>query len=286
MHTEVMGILNVTPDSFSDGGSFNTVDKALKRAEEMVKDGADIIDVGGESTRPGAEKVSAGEEIKRVTSVINEIKSEFNIKVSVDTYKAETALCAVEAGADIINDIGGLMLDEDMAAAVKETDVMYILTHNMSGKASEELEKYNARNYSEMSSGKSGNRTDTSATDATSSYVNQFLAETNFFIDYALSHGIKKEKLIIDPGIGFNKTQEQNIAILHSIGELCKLDFPVLLGASRKSVINHVLKLPVDERLEGTLATTALAVINGVSCVRVHDVKENVRFIKMLEAMI
>ncbi|MCR5502444.1 MAG: dihydropteroate synthase [Lachnospiraceae bacterium] len=281
MITTVMGILNVTPDSFSDGGNCPDVSTALFRTEEMIREGAGIIDVGGESTRPGAVRVPMEEEIERVTPVIEAIKARFDIPVSVDTYKAGTAEAAIRAGASIVNDISGLRADPDLGRVVSKTGVIYVLTHNVPG-----------------------------ADTVDENYVNRFCAEMKELTANALSFGIDPEKIILDPGIGFNKTQEENLALLRSIGELCKLSFRAgypdkekkdgadkeknagvftpgwLLGVSRKSVIGYVLDLPVEERLEGTLALTVHAVLSGVRYIRVHDVKENVRAVRMAEALI
>ncbi len=256
MITTVMGILNVTPDSFSDGGKYLKKDDALYHVQKMIEEGASIIDVGGESTRPGCDPVSEEEEIERVIPVIEAIKSRFDVRISLDTYKAKTAELGIRAGAGIINDISGLS-DPAMGPLISKTDVIYILTHN----------------------------TDVIYNGPDDIYVNHFLKEAESLVRRAHESGIPDERLIVDPGIGFHKTQEQNLAILKSLNTLCKLKYEVLLGVSRKSVIGHVLDLPVDERLEGTLALTAWAVMNGVKYIRVHDVKENVRVIRMLEAM-
>ena len=257
MITTVMGILNITPDSFSDGGKYFSVDDALFRAEKMIEEGAGIIDVGGESTRPGASPVPEQEEIERVIPVIEALKERFDVPISLDTYKAGTAKLGIEAGAGIINDISGLS-DPAMGEVISKTDVIYILTHNSP-------EIYDG---------------------PTDIYVNHFLKEFEALVRNAHENGIPDERLIGDPGIGFHKTPEQNLAILKNLNMLCKLKYKVLLGVSRKSVIGHVLDLPVDERLEGTLALTAWAVMNGVKYIRVHDVKENVRLIRMLEAVL
>ena len=256
MITTVMGILNVTPDSFSDGGKFLKKDDALFHVEEIIGDGASIIDVGGESTRPGSDPVSEEEEIGRVIPVIEAIKSRFDVTISLDTYKAKTAELGIRAGAGIINDVSGLS-DPAMGELISKTDVIYILTHDPE------------RVYEGPDD----------------IYVNHFLKESQALVRKAHESGIPDERLIVDPGIGFRKTQEQNLAILKNLNMLCKLKYEVLLGVSRKSLIGHVLELPVDERLEGTLALTAWAVMNGVKYIRVHDVKENVRVIRMLEAL-
>lgn len=262
MVTDVMGILNVTPDSFSDGGALVNeeikknsgifkldMDKVLRKVDNMIKDGATIIDIGGESTRPGFEVVSIQEEIDRVIPVVEKIKSEFNIAISLDTYKAKTALEGIKAGIDIVNDIGMLAMDEGMIDVISENDIKYVLTHNKAN------------------------------------YINQ-IEDMNYEIERMLSKGVKKDNIILDPGIGFNKSYEQNVSEIKNIDKLCALDYPVLLGVSNKSVIGNALNLPIGERLEGTLALSVMAVMYGVKIIRVHDVKSNVRAIKMAETIL
>lgn len=253
-HTYICGILNVTPDSFSDGGEYNNIDAALFHAEKMMNEGADIIDIGGESTRPGAVAVSEEEEIARVIPVIEKIKSELNIPLSLDTYKAGTALAGIKAGVDMINDISGLRADERMASIVAASDVAVCLTHN-----------HRTRDYMP--------------------FLDDFYTELSMILDNALKAGIPENRIILDPGIGFQKTTEENLIILDTMEMMGKLGQPWMLAASRKSVIGETLRLPTEERLEGTLATTALGVMKGASFVRVHDVKENKRLITMLEAV-
>lgn len=252
--TYVMGILNVTPDSFSDGGNFLTVEDALYRVKEMVAEGAAVIDIGGESTRPGYTMISDAEEIARVCPVITAIKKEFDIPISLDTYKAAVAKEGIACGADMINDIWGLMHEENMGQVIADAKVSYCLMHN---------------------------RRETNAM----LDISDFLKQMEDDLQRAEACGIARERIIYDPGIGFAKTQEQNLELIGNLDKFVSGGVPILLGASRKSVIRYVLDLPVEERLEGTLATTAEAVLAGVSFVRVHDVKENVRFIKMLERM-
>ncbi len=264
IRTHVMGILNVTPDSFSDGGSYYDetgrpdMDVIIQRVSKMIEEGADIIDVGGESTRPGAVKVSAEQEIELIVPVIKEIKSKFNITVSADTYKADTAREAVRAGADIVNDIGMMKMDSEMASAVAELNVRYILTHN------------------------SGKLIDIKDSD---SYVKYFLDETKAAAEEAIRAGIDRNKIIIDPGIGFNKTYEQNLFIMDSLDRFCGLGYPVLLGTSRKSFIGKATGCEVDNRLSGTIATTVIGALAGVDYFRVHDVDENVRALMLTEAV-
>lgn len=252
--THVMGILNVTPDSFSDGGRFVTMDKLIAHVDEMIQDGAAIIDVGGESTRPGYTMISDEEEISRVVPAIEAIKARKDILVSIDTYKSAVAEAAICAGADMVNDIWGLQYDRKMYKMIKQYDVSVTITHNKNKTQYNDFEK-------------------------------DVVVELKHLADMAEQNGILREKIILDPGVGFAKTVEQNLLAIKNIGEFTKLGYPILLGTSRKSVIGNTLSLPVDERLEGTLATTALAVQNDVRFVRVHDVKENVRLIKMLEAI-
>lgn len=251
-HTYVMGILNVTPDSFSDGGRYNHLDTALKHTEQMIKDGAAIIDVGGESTRPGHEKITDQEEIDRILPVIEKIKQEFSVPVSLDTYKAAVAKEGIQAGADLLNDIWGLQYDPAMGKIVADSGVAYCLMHNRD-KITEEMD------------------------------ADLFIEQMKEDAKRALDAGIKKERIILDPGVGFAKTQEQNLMTIANLDRLKALGYPVLLGTSRKSVIGYVLDVPTDKRLVGTLATSAVAVQTGCMFVRVHDVKENVELIQMLE---
>ncbi|MDY3871881.1 MAG: dihydropteroate synthase [Roseburia lenta] len=251
-HTYVMGILNVTPDSFSDGGRYNHLDAALKHTEQMIKDGAAIIDVGGESARPGHEKITDQEEIDRILPVIEKIKQEFSVPVSLDTYKAAVAKEGIQAGADLLNDIWGLQYDPAMGKIVADSGVAYCLMHNRD-KITEEMD------------------------------ADLFIGQMKEDAKRALDAGIKKERIILDPGVGFAKTQEQNLMTIANLDRLKALGYPVLLGTSRKSVIGYVLDVPTDKRLVGTLATSAVAVQTGCMFVRVHDVKENVELIQMLE---
>jgi len=254
-HTYVMGILNVTPDSFSDGGQYNNMDTVLFRVEEMIKEGADIIDVGGESTRPGYEQISADEEIDRVVPVIEQIKERFDIPVSLDTYKATVAKAGIVAGADLINDIWGLKYDECMADVIAGADVPCCLMHNR--------KEPNYQNF-----------------------IQDVLADLIESVQLAQKAGIKQDKIITDPGIGFAKSYEQNLLLLQKLEVLKSLGYPVLLGTSRKSVIGLTLDLPAHQRINGTIATTVLGVVKGCSFVRVHDIKENVQAIKMAEAIL
>lgn len=253
-HTYVMGILNVTPDSFSDGGKYNTVDRALYRAEEMIGEGADILDIGGESTRPGHIPISAEEEIGRISTVIEKVKSVFNIPISVDTYKSEVARAGIAAGADMINDIWGLKYDSKLAGVIAREDITCCLMHNRKEAV-----------Y--------GN------------YMEEVLRDLEESLNIAHNAGIADEKIILDPGVGFGKTYENNLEIIARLEMLHSLGYPILLGTSRKSVIGLTLDLPPEDRVEGTLVTSVYAVLKGAMFVRVHDVKENVRAIKMAEAI-
>lgn len=254
-HTYVMGILNVTPDSFSDGGKYNQIDSALSHVEEMIRDGADIIDVGGESTRPGYVQISEEEEIERVMPVIEQIKSHFDVPVSLDTYKAVVAEAGIMAGADLINDIWGLKGDERMAEVIAKANVPCCLMHNR-----KEAVYHN--------------------------YMQDVLADLEESLKMAKQAGIVREKIMLDPGIGFAKTYEQNLLLLQQLEVLNSFGYPVLLGTSRKSVIGLTLNVPASERVSGTLATTVMGVMKGCSFVRVHDIRENVEAIKMTEAIL
>lgn len=254
-HTYIMGILNVTPDSFSDGGKFNQIDAALKHAEEMIRDGADVIDIGGESARPGYTKISDEEEADRVIPVIEAVKKEFGIPISVDTYKSGVAEAAAQAGADLINDIWGLKYDPHMSEVIAKSGLACCLMHN----------RDNTEYWNFMED------------------VKQDLRET---IALAKAAGIADDKIILDPGVGFAKSYENNLEAIRSLEELKELKYPVLLGTSRKSVIGLTLDLPATERVEGTIVTTVMAVEAGCMFVRVHDVKENHRAIQMAEAIL
>ncbi|CUP25672.1 MAG: dihydropteroate synthase [Clostridium baratii] len=253
--TYVMGILNVTPDSFSDGGKFNEVDAALRRVKEMIEEGADIIDVGGESTRPNFEVVKEEEEINRVVPIIKAIKENFDIPVSIDTYKSKTAEAAINAGADIINDIWGFKKDKDMAKVAAKYNVPCILMHNRENKEYNDLMK-----------------------DVVFDLVES--------INIALNAGVSRENIILDPGIGFAKTLNENLIVMNNLEKIKDLGYPVLLATSRKSMIGLTLDEPVDQRVEGTIATTVLGITKGCEFVRVHDIKENKRACVMTDAML
>jgi dihydropteroate synthase len=261
--TLVMGILNVTPDSFSDGGLYLGPEDALRRAEAMAADGADIIDVGGESTRPGAEPLSVEEELGRVIPVIEAIHASCAIPVSIDTYKAAVAARAIEAGASMVNDISGLMFDAEMGATVARAGVPVCLMHTR------------------------GTPRDMQSNAVYGDVVEDVKCELSSRVDAALAAGISRESIVLDPGFGFAKNAEHNLELLRRLRELTTLGFPLLAGTSRKSTIGKVLGgLPVEERLEGTAATVALSIANGASIVRVHDVKEMVRVARMSDAVV
>lgn len=260
-HTYVMGILNVTPDSFSDGGSYPELSDALYRVEQMMKEGAELIDVGGESTRPGyIQKITDEEEIARTCPVIEAIKKNFDVPVSLDTYKSEVAKAGVQAGMDLFNDIWGLQYDPKMAKIIAQSGLPCVLMHNRKEKMGDEIK-------------------------ATPELEAMFREDFGRILTIAEEAGIDREKIILDPGVGFAKSYEQNLWVINHLPFFQEMGYPVLLGTSRKSVVGLTLDLPVNERVEGTLATTAFAVECGCCMVRVHDVRENVRFISMMEAI-
>lgn len=260
--TYIMGILNVTPDSFSDGGKWNSLDRALYHVEQMIKDGMDILDVGGESTRPGYTKLSAEEETERVLPVLEAVKARFDIPISLDTYKAVVVKAGISAGIDMVNDIWGLKYDlisgdgeYNMGKVIAESGLPCCLMHNRTN-----------TNYH--------------------SFMQDMAADLSETLYLAEKAGINTNQIILDPGVGFAKSYEQNLQIINNLEQLHVLGCPLLLGTSRKSVIGLTLDLPADQRLEGTLATTVIGVMKGCSFVRVHDVKENARVIRMTEAIL
>jgi dihydropteroate synthase len=261
--TVVMGILNVTPDSFFDGGRFQSPDTALGQALRMVEEGADIVDVGGESTRPGAEPLGSQEELDRILPVIEAIGRAASVPISVDTYKAAVAQGAVGAGAAMVNDISALTFDPLMAATVAELDVPVCLMH-LKG-TPRDMQRNPV--YEDVVK-----------------EVRDWLARRT---QAARSAGIREENIVIDPGFGFGKTAGHNLELLRRLREIAALGYPVVSGTSRKSTIGKVLGgLPVEERLEGTAATVALSIANGAAIVRVHDVKEMVRVARMTDAIV
>jgi len=252
--TMIMGILNVTPDSFSDGGKYNDTDRAVVHARQMIADGADILDIGGESTRPGHERISDEEEIRRVVPAIGAISKEVQVPISIDTYKSKVAKSAVEAGAAIINDIWGAKVDPEIADVAAETGVPIILMHNR-----------NDRNYS--------------------NFIRDVLNDLYESITIAKKAGVNDDQIILDPGIGFAKDLRENLEMMRHLDTLVSLGYPVLLGTSKKSMIGGVLDLPVSERTEGTGATVCYGIQKGCQIVRIHDVKEMSRMAKMMDAM-
>lgn len=253
--TYVMGILNVTPDSFSDGGRYDNLDAALKHVEEMYADGMDVLDIGGESTRPGHTPLPAQQEMDRVLPVIEAVKARFDVPISLDTSKSAVAEAGIQAGADLINDIWGLKHDPEMAKVIARYNVACCLMHNRKDPDYRML-------------------------------IPDLCADLEDSLALADEAGIDREKIILDPGVGFGKTYEQNLAVIHHLEELHRFELPILLGTSRKSVIGMTLETPPEERLEGTLVTTVLAVEKGCMFVRVHDVRENVRAIRMTRAIL
>jgi dihydropteroate synthase len=246
----IMGILNVTPDSFSDGGKFNNLDASLKQVVKMIADGADLIDLGGESTRPGHTQISDAEEIDRIVPMIEAIQKRFDIPISIDTYKGPVGAAALQAGADMVNDIWGFKYDSTLADITARYQVPCVLMHNR-----------NNQNYDHL--------------------ITDIISDLQESIDIALTAGISKDAIILDPGIGFAKDYAQNMETMHHLEALQSLGYPLLLGTSRKGFIGLTLDLPVSERVEGTVATTVIGIMKGASIIRVHDVRENKRAAQM-----
>lgn len=260
--TYIMGILNVTPDSFSDGGLYFDKSMAIEHALKMQDDGADIIDIGGESTRPGSKRVSIKEEIRRIMPVIVELAEKLKIPISVDTYKSEVAAAALSSGASMVNDISGLRFDQKMAAVVAEYKVPVVVMHIKGKPQNMEV-----------------NPTYSSLIPEVTDYLRGG-------IEIARSAGIADDKIIIDPGIGFGKTAEHNLELIKRLNEFTGFEKPILLGPSRKSFIGRILgDLPVSERLEGTTAAVAIGIFNGANIIRVHDVKAMVRAAKVADSI-
>lgn len=251
----IMGILNVTPDSFSDGGKFNHLDAALRHTEEMIREGAAIVDIGGESTRPGHQVITDEEEISRVVPVIEAVKKHFDVPVSIDTYKGAVAEAALQAGADLVNDIWGFKHDKRVAELTAKYGAACCLMHNRQEAVYDDFQK-------------------------------DVVSDLEECVRIAREAGVADDKIILDPGVGFGKTYEMNLEITNHVDILHQLGFPVLLGTSRKSMIGLTLDLAATDRVEGTLATTVIGVMKGCSFVRVHDIKENYRIIQMTEAIL
>jgi dihydropteroate synthase len=262
--TLIMGVLNVTPDSFSDGGLFMSPEKALEHARELVEAGADIIDVGGESTRPGSEAVVVDEELNRTIPVIEKLKAEFEseVVISIDTYKSEVAKAALESGAHMVNDISGLNADPYMAEVISHYQAAVVLMHIKGSPKNMQLNPQYESLLSEIIS---------------------YLRKS---IEVAEKSGIGSDQIIIDPGIGFGKTAEHSLEILRNLRSFKSLGKPILVGTSRKSFIGHILNLPVNDRVEGTAATVAISIANGADIVRVHDIKQIKRVAQMTDAIV
>lgn len=253
--TLIMGILNITPDSFSDGGKFHALDAALARGLQMEKEGAHIIDVGGESTRPGHQPIGADEELSRVIPVIERLSKEVNIPISIDTYKADVAKAAIKAGASIINDIWGAKKDENMGAVAAELQVPIVLMHNR-------------------------------MMDTYQNFLPDFMKDLKESIDIVKAKGVCDHQIILDPGIGFAKNFEQNVEVMKNLDQLCTFGYPVLLAVSKKRMIGTILDLPVEERTEGSVAAICFGVTKGVQMVRVHDVKETKRALQIMDVLL
>ena len=254
--TYIMGILNVTPDSFSDGGQYLDPDRAYDHAIKMIDQGADLIDLGGESSRPGHTKITAREEMNRILPVIRKIRERSQVILSVDTIRAEVAEAALEAGADIINDIWGLQGDPEMVRVAAAWNAPVIVMHNQTG----------------------------------TEYKGDLVEEMKTFFQRSLQlaeqAGLARDRIILDPGIGFGKTAEQNIAVMSRLAEFRVFGLPLLLATSRKSFLGKILDLPPEERVEGTVATTVLGIAQGADMVRVHDIKENSRAARVTDAIL
>ncbi len=272
--TYVMGILNITPDSFSGDGLYQggqAVAAALRQARHFVESGADILDVGGESTRPGAQPVSADEEKARVLPVIEALTTELDIPISIDSYKAEVVAAALEAGADLVNDVWALRADPDLGRLVSARSVPLVLMHNRSQPANAEVRerlggRYVGVEYKDL--------------------IEDIKRELMESVELAHQAGVADDKIILDPGIGFGKTVRQNLELLNRCGEIRSLGYPLLVGPSRKSFIGYTLDLPPEQRLEGTAAAAAVAILRGADIVRVHDVAQLARVAEMTDAII
>lgn len=272
--TYLMGILNITPDSFSGDGLLREADwvaAAMKEAEGQIAGGAHVLDVGGESTRPGSVPTPAEEELRRVLPVIRELAKSVNVPISIDTYKAAVARPALDAGATLINDVWGLRMDSEMRRVAAESGAAVVIMHNRSRPkdAVQEAQlggRYIGVEYEEL--------------------LGDIIRELNESVDLALAAGVKPEKIIVDPGIGFGKTVEQNLELVNRLGELKSLGYPILVGPSRKSFVGYTLNLPPDQRAEGTAAAVALAIDRGVDVVRVHDVAAMNRVAKIADAIV
>ena len=260
--TKIMGILNVTPDSFSDGGKFHAFDSAVAHAEKMVEDGADIIDIGGESTRPGSDQVTVDEEAERVLPVIEHLAKNFSVPISIDTCKAEIARRAIDSGAEIINDVSALRFDPQMLDVARQAGCPVVLMHMQQTPKDMQKEPY----Y-----------------DALMPEIISFLSKQ---VDHCVESGIDPGQIVVDPGIGFGKTVDHNLEIIRELEQLQALGCPIIIGTSRKATIGAVLDAEVEDRLEGTAATVAVSIANHAHIVRVHDVKQMARVAKMTDAIV
>ncbi|MDI6891081.1 MAG: dihydropteroate synthase [Thermodesulfovibrionales bacterium] len=260
--TYIMGILNVTPDSFSDGGLYLDKSSAIERAYRMVDEGADIIDIGGESTRPGSKSVTVEEELRRTIPVIEALAKEINVPISIDTYKSEVAKIALDAGASMVNDISGLRFDPEMPEVVSEYKVPVVIMHIK------------------------GRPKDMQQNPVYEALIPEIMDYLRIGIKIAARSGVSEDKIIIDPGIGFGKTPDHNLEIINNLGEFSLLEKPIMIGPSRKAFIGKILgDVPATERIEGTAAAVAISIINGANIIRVHDVKEMVRVAKVADAI-
>ncbi|UCE97180.1 MAG: dihydropteroate synthase [Dehalococcoidia bacterium] len=254
--TYIMGIINMSRDSFSGDGFGSNIDKAIEQAKQFIAEGADIIDIGGESTRPGSQPISPDDEIGRVVPIIEKLTAEINAPISIDTGKSAVAICALQAGANMINDVWGMKLDNRLIGVASEAGVPLIITSNQRGQSCQQ------------------------------DIIKEVTIDLKRNINIAEKAGVKNRNIIIDPGIGFGKTLEQNLEIIRRLAELKSLNKPILLGTSRKSMIGLVLDLPADRRLEGTAATVAIGIANGADIIRVHDVRQMALVSRMSDAII
>ncbi|OGP62997.1 MAG: dihydropteroate synthase [Deltaproteobacteria bacterium RBG_13_47_9] len=260
--TYIMGVLNVTPDSFFDGGLYFDISTAIERAHSMAEEGADIIDIGGESTRPGSEQITIEEELKRIIPVIEALTKEIRIPISIDTYKSEIARRALDAGASMVNDISGLRFDPKMPEVVSQYDVPVVIMHIK------------------------GTPRDMQQNPQYEALISEIMDYLRAGITIARKAGISDDKIVIDPGIGFGKTYEDNLKIIHDLHEFTFFRKPILIGPSRKAFIGKILgDVPVTDRLEGTAAAVSVSIMNGANIIRVHDVREMVRVAKVADAI-